>query len=336
MSLSNFARVFCVCALVAAGAAPVRASSAAPPSVQQASTGAGRTLVVLVPGFGGRAAFPLGGRYFMELDEALTSAGFDVVTLAPPPVATSEARGAWLADAIAHSVPEAPAPRPRVVVIAHSQGGVDARAALDQGAPIDAIATLSTPHHGTDVAEVALAWPRPLVRAALHEMNRGAPTWGDAEVADVALAGLTRDGMDAFNARHPTSRVPFFSVAAFSGADVDDACAGGRWSKPRDVDAIHPMLLAGRAMIRWQRDVSDDGVVPTNSMRFGTFLGCVAADHVDWQRWDVELDDARFNSGAFILELARGLDDVARDHDARAMDVHVAKLAALAQAHPLD
>ncbi len=346
---STISCVFLVCVLGATCAGSVRAATAVSPAERSDA------LVVLVPGFGGRDSFPLGGRYFMGLDDALTAAGFDVVTLAPPPVATSEERGAWLAVAINQATRGEQ--RRRVVVIAHSQGGVDVRAALDRGAHIHAVATLSTPHHGTDVAEVALAWPRPLVRAALHELNRGAPSpfasaseSASGDAADLALVNLTREGMHAFNARHPKSPVPLFSVAAFSGADIDDACAGGRWSRPRKVDALHPMLLAGRAMIRWQRDVSDDGVVPTRSMRFGTFLGCVAADHVDWQRWDVEHDDvllddhrgrfsrtrSTFDVHAFIVELARGLDAVARARAEDAMDAHVANLAAMAGASPLN
>jgi pimeloyl-ACP methyl ester carboxylesterase len=325
MRFSFLSRVLLVCVAVVTCADTVLAN------VGQG----GSTLVVLVPGFLGHRDIPALGPYFPGFEEALQRDGFDVVTLVPPPVAGSEERGAWLAaavDEVAGGTGDE-----HVIVIAHSQGGVDARAALDVGAPIDAVATLSSPHAGTDVADVARSWPRSLVGAALSDAGRGSQTLNNSQLTtpapDDALASLSRDGMSAFNLRHPTSPVPLFSVAAFTGADVDDACRGGAWARPTRTDSIHPLLLAGKAMIRWSRNVSNDGVVPTRSMRFGTFLGCVAGDHADWLGWGIEEDDGAFDERAFIVELARGLDGVARS-DARAMDAHVPRLASLAHTRP--
>lgn len=324
----------CVCLVSSIAWTPVVHATPTSPST--------RTLVVLLPGFGGFQPGAVADfAYFVELQTALERAGFDAVTIAPPPVASSEERGLAVRDALVRL--EQKEPHARILAIAHSQGGVDVRAALAAGAPIHAVATLSAPHHGTDVADVALGWPPGLVTAALHGFARAAQWSSGAEVTTPAalasLRSLSRRGMRAFNARHPKPAVPFFSVAAFSGRVIDEACSGGAWDAPRMTDTLHPMLVPGRAMIRSARAVSDDGVVPTHSMRYGRFLGCVAADHVDWQRWDVELEDAPFDAVRFLVELARGLEDAASaalsgtiGDGERAMDAHVPALASLARA----
>lgn len=84
-------------------------------------------------------------------------------------------------------------------------------------------------------------------------------------------------------------------------------------------------------------DISDDGVVPTDSMRFGTFLGCVPGDHVDWMGWTADRDDedngwTALDERAFIVELWRGMRDVELTGDAGAMDARVPQLAKLAAA----
>ena len=316
-------------------------------SAASAKAPRGASPVVLLPGFMGWRDIETVGPYFAGLREALEAAGADVFALAPPPIADSEARGAYVMRAIDDVLLRTGAEK--VAVIAHSQGGVDVRVALAHGyaSKIAVIATLSSPHEGTELADAALAWfPRSVVRATLTEI---AWTWdGEQHIKhrtpdpDGALASLSRAGMKEFNARHPTTAgVPFFSLAAVTGDDVDGGCArGGRWGAPDRVDALHPLFLAAHALIRLRAgDVSDDGVVPTARQRFGTFLGCVPGDHVDWMGWKLGRDDgayAQLDDKAFLVELWRGMRDVELTGDERAMDAHVEALAALAHAHVLE
>lgn len=308
----------------------VCATLAAPP------VAAAELPVVLAPGYCGQREAGALGPYFIGLRRALEQAGVEVYELAPPPIASSRERG----RALLRQVDEvrARAAAQQVIVIAHSQGGVDVRVALaeDDQERIAAVATFSSPHHGTGVADTALRWPRALVTGALSTLGVG---WqlaqGEAVTPPDALGSLedlSTAGMTEMAVALGEPRVPFFSIASISGPDVDNACAGGAWSKPHVEDELHPVLVFGRAMIHAAAgDVSDDGVVPTKSMRYGTFLGCVAADHADVLSWD---STSAFPAHAFIIELWRGLRDVAKSGDERAMDGHVLRLAALARATP--
>jgi hypothetical protein len=294
------------------------------------------TPLVLVPGFLGQREAGVMGPYFHGWREALTAAGADVYEVAPPPVASSAERGQALLDAIDAVLADSGARH--VVLITHSQGGVDARWALEHGGAdrIAAVATLAAPHAGTGVADVALSWPQAPVNAALTSLS----TWWrllqrepvldvDARAALESLSLATRG-----SAATEVPRVPFFSVAGITGADVDGSCQGGRWQAPQVTDEMNPALVFGAAMIRRaQGAASNDGVVPTASMRFGTFLGCAPADHVDWQGWDAQ---PSFDVQGFVVELWRGLDEVARSGDAQAMDAHIDRLALLARARPRD
>lgn len=293
------------------------------------------TPVILVPGFMGQRNIEAIGPYFYGVAEALREDGIDVTAIAPPPVAGSEERGAYLGHAIDDVLRRTGATH--VIVIAHSQGGVDVRAAIDAGyaEKIAAVATLSAPHHGTEVADVALALPRSIVRATLaglHARFESEQHMRATEPApDAALISLSTRGMRAFNARHPSTQgVPFFSLASLSGPDVDGSCAGGAWGPPRKIDTLHPMLVVGRAMIASAAgDISNDGVVPTRSMRWGKFLGCIPGDHADWMGWK---PFATIDHVAFLRELTHALEDVAAAHDARALDAHIPALARMATA----
>ena len=296
--------------------------------------------MLLVPGFIVWGVMPGFGPYFGGLRRALRSAGADVYELAPPPIADSDARGAYLVRAIDDVRRRTGADK--VAIIAHSQGGIDVRAAIGLGAAskIAVVATLSSPHQGTDLADAAVAWfPRAIVFATLdavqeHWQYEQHMARSSAD-SDGALATLSRAGMRVFNAKHADAGgVPFFSIAAVSGDDVDGSCArGGKWGAPDRVGWLHPLFTPSHVMIRTKGgEESDDGVVPTSSMRFGTYLGCVPGDHVSWMGWHV--GPAAFDERAFVVELWRGMRDVERAGDEHAMDAHVQALAHLAHAHP--
>ncbi len=149
-----------------------------------------------------------------------------------------------------------------------------------------------------------------------------------------ALLALSKDGMTRFNAAHPDPGVPFYSVGGVTGADVDGACVGGAWGPPEVTDVVAPTALwnlwATRAVVG---DHSSDGVVPTASMRFGYFLGCVPADHGDWMGWvshPLE-EELVWSPTPFLVKLVGALSDVSRFGD-EAMAAHVPALARYARA----
>lgn len=322
----------------------VRASTFVLLTLLVSSSAQASSPVLLVPGFLGWREMETFGRYYGGAQHALVNAGADVYSLAPPPVASSEVRSRYLEAQIDEVLKRTGAKK--VVIIAHSQGGLDVRWAIAHGAAskIAVVVTLSTPHEGTDLADAALAWfPQFAVDAALAGTQ---DAWANEEHmtfkaadAEGALLSLSRVGMREFNRAHPTTGgVPFFSVAAVSGGDVDGACTtGGKWGAPDKLDILNPLFGAGHAMIQGKGGLmTDDGVVPTSSMRFGTFLGCVPADHVDWMGWKQNRtngDYVQFDQVAFLVELWKGMRDVEDWHDEGAMDWHVPALAKLAHAH---
>jgi triacylglycerol lipase len=306
--------------------------------------------VILVPGFLGWRDLDVLGAYFIGLEDALEKAGADVYRLSPPPIADSTFRAKYLKKAIEAVLLRARAAKGanatgKVAIIAHSQGGIDVRVAMadpEVAKKIAVVVTLSSPHEGTEIADAALKLPAPVVKAALDwvsvawQANQSLPITEPG--AHEVLVNLSRAGMREMNARLPKEYpVPFFSLGAYSDDDISGACsAGARWGTPRKKDALHWFFIPGRVMIRSVAgDVSDDGVVPTNSMRFGTFLGCVPGDHVDWMGWTADRKDegwTELDERAFLVELWRGMRDVELSGDARAMDAHVPALARLASA----
>jgi triacylglycerol esterase/lipase EstA (alpha/beta hydrolase family) len=85
--------------------------------------------------------------------------------------------------------------------------------------------------------------------------------------AKAAVAQLTTAGCDAFNAKYPDDpNVAYFSIAGRTengGGDAD--CGSGREAPFDGSGAPAP---------------TNDGLVTVASAKWGTFLGCVPADHL--------------------------------------------------------
>jgi pimeloyl-ACP methyl ester carboxylesterase len=320
----------CSAVATAAPAAPTHATRFAttPPPV-----------VVLHPGILGFRHLPVLGDYWGDLPARLREQGITVVERAPGPVEPPIVRARALAADVARIRAETGVER--VVIVAHSQGGLDVRAAIDGidgfAEQVGAVATLSTPHHGTPMADFAFLLPEALVNDvfdALHWTFETTQSVGP-RAADTpnTLHALSRSGGEAYTLAHPTSAVPFFSVAAVTGHDVDNVCSTGIWGPPVVEDFAGPLAWWNRAAIAYTAGtISNDGVVPTASMRFGTFLGCVPADHGDWMGWTSHPleEELVWASTPFLVELITALVDVER-YGERAMPAHLGALATLAR-----
>lgn len=185
----------------------------------------------------------------------------------------------------------------KVNLIAHSQGGLDARlVAARRPELISAIITVATPHRGTAVSDVAApGLGNPRARAVVDALVNliAAPLWSEARATSSvtrALAQFERKAMADFNAavRDPPE-VEFFSVAGRSALRRDAAACEvpGRPSFITDydwvVDPINPLLSTTQALLSPNPfdPVANDGLVPVESAKWGTFLGCIPADHLD-------------------------------------------------------
>jgi triacylglycerol lipase len=263
---------------------------------------------------------------------ALREAGFDARLPALPAVAPSSERAVVLADAIDELLREHPGKR--VLIVAHSQAGVDARLLLlapQTREKVAAVATLSTPHHGTELAEIGEKLRGSLVESIMNRAgrriaeSRGWP--GREGHARALIASLTPREMTRLDALPPPP-VPFFSVAATPDPAVDGSCDGGWWPGPRRRGVHHALVAIAGAILTDAIGPgrAHDGLVPTARQRFGEFLGCAPVDHMGW----LDAQDADFDAAAFLVELARGLRDAGRAGNVAPMRAHAQALARLA------
>ena len=293
------------------------ASSCAWPVLGERAAGATRAdelPVVLVPGFGGYRQMGAAGNYFGEVPRALRARGVDVHQPTLPPFSSSHERAEHLGRAIDAVIARTGARR--VHLVAHSQGGVDARVALATLGYDDRVATLttvSTPHRGAVVADLAQELPAPLLVALFDVLGGQAQAEAPVDLGDpdvlAALDSLSTPSMERFAEDHPDAPgVPIFSVAGVTGRVDGDVCDGGAWDAPDVVDPPNPLLVPSWAMLREQAG-ANDGAITTASARWGTFLGCVPADHLD--EMDRGFDRARriepFRAVAFYTALVDAL-----------------------------
>src|SRR5436853_124587 len=165
-----------------------------------------RLPVVLAHGFLGFDEIELGNRkhpYFRGIGEQLERAGAQLYCPRVPSASSISARAARLADLI-RAIPE-----PRVNIVAHSMGGLDARYAISRLGLADRVAsltTIATPHLGTPLADMGRAILERLIRMAGRFVDLG------------AFIDLTTPQMEKFNREIGNAPgVSYGSVVAKSG-----------------------------------------------------------------------------------------------------------------------
>ena len=260
--------------------------------------------VVLVHGFSGfHDLGPL--EYFFGVVDDLRERGIEAFAPAQPPYQSTEVRAQVLADHLDQIL--ASTQRERAHLVCHSQGGLDCRHLVSRLGYADRVATIitvATPHRGTTLADLALQAPDGIVNVAgeflgwLIGFVEGDPpsdeAWDEDETNEAAWAPdmvaaatlMSSDGAARFNADNPDPPgFPIYSVAAVSSLlQGGELCEGGLlFDIGDDVDSLDPLLLGPASIIAG--DLFDprlnDGIVPTDSMPWGTFLGCIPADHFD-------------------------------------------------------
>jgi len=272
--------------LFAACASSPPSPTTRPPAVES------RLPIVLVHGIAG---FPWssGIPYFKGLPEALHARGDHVVTAALPPYDDDPVRSSFLARAIDDVLRETGAAR--VHVIAHSQGGLDARHLVEHteyARHIATVTTISTPHHGTPIADLAYdLLPNVLLDATLgaHALVIGEPSDVEFTPADgsAAVFALTSEARRARNTHVDDEvwrRTPLFSFAGVTGGGGDALCATGHFGGLTVESAPQASLVPTWATIALFGDdgpLANDGLVPAESAAFGHFLGCLPGDHME-------------------------------------------------------
>ncbi len=245
--------------------------------------------IVLVHGAAGWGQFgPV--EYFWKVREELEKFGYAVYVPVLDPYNSSEVRGAQLASYIVDLL--GCICRDKVNLIAHSEGGLDARYAisvLGLAPHVASLTTIATPHHGTPIASVALGLDVGPVSDAVDAF-----LWFVGEVYTrselpvdfaAALEEFTPEGAEAFNAAVPDAPgVAYYSVAGRAGlfADGHPECDDGLWpdANPGAHGPVHALLWPTWVALGGLDGADNDGLVPVDSAKWGTFLGCVPADHI--------------------------------------------------------
>jgi triacylglycerol lipase len=202
----------------------------------------------------------------------------------------------------------------RVNLIAHSQGGLDARyllGPLEFAHRVSSITTISSPHRGFELAErgaraegAGLAFLEGLT-GLLSWLIRGGPEQPSDLRATLSSMSLTERA--AYNAAWPDPPgVPVYSYAGITNPLVGggELCARGELPAPRRGDLTEPALLASYWLLGGL-GTPNDGVVPAEACVWGRFMGCLPADHFDQVGQVLGVTD--FDHLEFYLGVARRL-----------------------------
>lgn len=257
--------------------------------------------IVLAHGFFGTDQYADVIDYWWGVKQHLEANGeSEVFVTEVDPFNSSTVRGEQLIDEIEAILEETG--HAKVNIVGHSQGGLDARVVAHLRPDLVAsVVTLSTSHGGSLVSDMALGLlANPFGEAFVSALaDLLGPVVYDRydENSDVfqALHESSRPGMTEFNATYVDSpEVDYFSIAGRSdltGSGVE-ACATEdapqfvtRWTDDRDpIDPALALLedaIDGNPLGTFPNVHPNDGMIRVADARWGTFLGCVPADHLD-------------------------------------------------------
>jgi triacylglycerol lipase len=232
--------------------------------------------------------------YFYEVREDLAAHGETLVfTPSVDPFNDSTFRGAQLVAHIETIL--AQTGYDKVVIIGHSQGGLDARVvAHDRPDLVAAVLTVATPHGGTPVADVALGLlDDPSFSGIVDDLVNaiGAVLYdevGEETAVTKPLHLFSEQGIAAFNAAYPDAEGVFY--ASITGrtdhhlggtscvADVDLPFVE---ALKTEEDPTDPFFFLTEALADGDGSAANDGLVRVEDAKHGEFWGCVPADHLD-------------------------------------------------------
>ncbi len=228
--------------------------------------------------------------YFFRVKEHLEGHGFEVYVSEVDPYNDSVVRGRELAENIDRILAESGAAK--VNVIAHSQGGIDARyviSTLGYGDRIASLTTISTPHRGTKIGDAYIGrvpgWADPLAQALAWLVGRSISDLGDDPAFRASMWQVSEEAMDQFNRDNPDDpRVAYYSWAGRTFMSLGrGVCDQGEVPNPRRVDPCTIWLQATGRFVGGSllHPKPNDGLITVESAMWGRFRGCIPADHID-------------------------------------------------------
>src|SRR5688572_26758217 len=207
-------------------------------------------------GFGELAAGPVKVSYFGRIGRAIAERGHPMIVSGVHPTAGVVTRARQLKETILRQLDILGRPRDRVIVIAHSMGGLDARymiTRLGMDDRVAALLTVTSPHRGSPFADWCV---KNLGRLGTFRLLT-------ALGLDVqAASDLTTWNCGKFNALVPDAPgVQYFSVSA-----------------ARPWHLVPPFALHAYKVV-YDAEGENDSLVSVKSSTWGTHLGVWPADH---------------------------------------------------------
>ena len=301
MSVFSYARALSVLGLttlLACGAADGR-SGDGDNSSENAVTADGHYPIVLVHGMGGfdkLKNLPLDIVYFNGVKDDLAQHGeTQVFATVAPPYDTSEVRAQYVAEQIDQILATTGAKK--VNIIAHSQGGLDARVltspqGLGYGDRVASVTTVATPHRGSGIADLVLGLADNVPGDVFDDVTNVILKLLEVSVYDLQndphlraqLNEMSEKYMkNTFNPKYKDdSRVKYSSYGGRTNLQTGwVACADSTY--PNDifrVDAAPILLFPSTVYLQGLTLKANDGLVTVDSAHWGEFLECVPADHL--------------------------------------------------------
>jgi triacylglycerol lipase len=217
------------------------------------------TMIVLHHGLWGLTAggpSTCGLSYWNGISAAIAAAGYDVLVTQAHPTGSIQRRARTLKSQIQRRLRDREQPDGRVIILAHSMGGMDARymiSRLDMARQVAALVTIGTAHRGTAYYE----WMVRMLDCC------GQLSWTSEALWDLrGLWQARRADCHRFNELVPDAdAVRYYSVAG--------VCPAGR---------VPPWLMPGYTIVA-EAEGFNDGRVSLTSARWGRFLGIWPVHH---------------------------------------------------------
>jgi triacylglycerol lipase len=187
----------------------------------------------------------------------------------------------------------------KVNLVAHSMGGLDCRVLVSQlgyGDRVASLTTISTPHAGSNIADVGLnLLDKVKADDALDKFFEAfGMTFTTDELArqsDIraALTALAEKSAPQFAAENPDDRRVFYqswagvsNVAAIPNPKDYPACGGQLQTYRNRRDSMDALLVPVAAIVaHGTAFIPNDGMATVESAKHGLFRGCIPADHFD-------------------------------------------------------
>lgn len=195
--------------------------------------------------------------YFHKIGEALEQRGHRVIVPRVAPTGSVATRAAQMKQQILQRLDDAEMPGQRIIIFAHSMGGLDARhmiTHLGMADRVAALVTLCTPHRGSPYADCCMQ--------NLGQRLGGLKLVNVLKIDFQALRDLTTKQCALFNDTTPDQpQVKYYSIAG---------------SRPWNL--VPPWLIPSFRVVQ-AAEGENDGLVSVRSAKWGRYLETWATDH---------------------------------------------------------